>query len=51
MKLVEIYYGRMGDKWLSHAGTSSGPWLWLLVILPCLALAWYLRWGRQKAQG
>lgn len=51
MKLVEIYYGRMGDKWLSHAGTSSGPWLWLLVILPCLALAWYLRRGRQKAQG
>ena len=51
MKLVEINYGRLGDQWLSAAGTSSGPWLWLLVILPCLALVWYQRQKRQKARG
>lgn len=51
MKLVEINYGRLGDQWLSAAGTSSGPWLWLLVILPCLALVWYQRQKKQKARG
>lgn len=51
MQLVEINYGRLGDEWLSAAGTSSAPWLWLVVILPCLALIWYKRREGKKERG
>lgn len=41
MKTVEIQYGRLGQLWIAASGTSSGPWLWLLVILPGCAAIWY----------
>ena len=38
MKLIEAQFGRLGQEWVSTAGTSSGPWLLVLAAAPAVAL-------------
>ena len=48
IRTVSAQWGRIGQQWVTTAGTSTGTWLGLLICFAGVGVAYYVQRKRKK---